>query len=330
MKGKRMRISGMLAVAAAAAMAATQAGAATIGYALGNGGNSLVRFDVTNVAGATATALTIRLDAIDFRPATGQLFGYSSAADAYYTIDPVTGTVAAVPVGAGQTVATTNGDNVDIDWNPTIDRMRTVGSNDENIVFNPNTGGAAAQTPLFYAAGDVNEGVDPLVAGNAYTNNFAGAASTQQYVLDYGTNSIATLANNAGTLATLGPLTFNGSTYDFSADMGFDILTAGSDNLFYALLTNGGLTSLFAINIATRELTSLGQFANNLGAISGLAIAPIPLPAGMLLFLTGALGLAFSRRKAKARNPVAALRAAAHPGKAEFRRRGRARRTVRR
>jgi len=138
------------AIAATASVALAQpAAAAVIGYALGSGGNTLISFDVSNVAGATATALNVRLDAIDFRPATGQLFGYSSSTDAYYTIDIATGVVTPFPISAGATVATTNGANVDIDWNPTIDRMRTVGSNDENIVFNPNTGGAAAQTALF-------------------------------------------------------------------------------------------------------------------------------------------------------------------------------------
>ncbi|MBY0422112.1 MAG: DUF4394 domain-containing protein, partial [Parvularculaceae bacterium] len=231
-----------LMLGAALAVAGAGAGnAATIGYSLGNGGNTLLRIDVANVAGATATDLSTRLDAIDFRPSTGELFGYSSSADAYYTFDPSTGVVSIAPSTPGSTIATTSGPDVDIDWNPTIDRLRVVGANDENIVFNPNTGGAAAQTQLFYAAGDVNAGVNPRVAGNAYTNNFNGAASTLQYVLDYGTNSIATLANNAGTLTTLGELSYNGSAFDFNSDIGFDIAFEGGQNIFYAVLSRGGL-----------------------------------------------------------------------------------------
>ncbi|MEQ1930621.1 MAG: DUF4394 domain-containing protein [Parvularculaceae bacterium] len=282
---------------AAAVSAGAGAEAATVGFALGSGGNTLLRFDLANPAGATAASLSVRLDAIDFRPATGQLFGYSSSADAYYTVDIATGIVTAVPVGAGQTVATTNGPNVDLDWNPTIDRMRAVGSSDENIVFNPNTGGAAAQVPLFYQAGDPNAGVNPLVAGNAYSNNFAGAASTQQYVLDYGLDIIATLGNNAGTLGTLGALTLNGAAFDFNSDMGFDIASDTGVDVFYALLSQGGLTALFTINVATRELTQIGAFESNLGQIRGLAVASIvPLPAGLLLFLTGGAGLGLVRR----------------------------------
>ncbi len=281
-----------------ASLGVSAASAATIGYALGSGGSTLIRFDAANVGGATATSLSTPLDAIDFRPATGQLFGYSSAADAYYTVDTATGVVTPFPVSSGATVAPTSGGNVDIDWNPTIDRMRTVGSENENIVFNPTTGGAAAQTALFYQSGDVNFGTDPLIAGNAYTNNFAGATTTQQYVLDYGLNTIATLGNNAGTLGTLGGLTLNGAAVDFNADIGFDIATIGGANMFFAILNRGGLSALFTIDIATRELTQLGVFAGEFGPLSGLAISPeIPLPAGVLLFLTGIAGLFAAKRR---------------------------------
>lgn len=290
----------------AAALACADAAAATVGYTLGRGGNALIRFDVGAVAGATEVALSTRLDAIDFRPATGQLFGYSSSADRYYVIDPDTGAVTLFPLASGQSIASTQGNNVDIDWNPTIDRLRTVGTGDENIVFNPNTGAAASQTPLFYGAGDVNAGINPNVVGNAYTQSFfgppGGGRTTQQYVIDSGTNAIATLANNAGTLSTLGVLTLGGAPFDFNADAGFDIAFLDGQDVYYALLSQGGLSTLFTIDIATRELTSLGSFARSFGSIRGLAIAidEVPLPAGALLFPAGLGAVAGLRRCRKA------------------------------
>lgn len=291
-----------LAAASASLFAGSVASAATFGYAISEG-RGLIAFDVTNPAGATLIALTdgagrpVNLDAIDFRPATGELFGYSNSSGGYFTVNVATGVVTPFPVSGGATVAPTNSPNVDIDWNPTIDRMRTVSAADDNIVFNPTTGGAAAQTALFYQAGDPNLGVDPFVSGNAYTNNFAGAMTTQQYVLDYNLNVIATLGNNAGTIGALGGLTLGGSPVDFDANLGFDIATIAGNNVFYAILSQGGLSALFTIDIMTRELTQLGVFAANLGEIDGLAIAPVPLPAGLLLFLTGALGLGAARRR---------------------------------
>lgn len=286
--------------------AATAAEAAHTGFALGSGGTTLVRFDPANPAGAMETSLSgdgVRLDAIDFRPATGELFGYDSAADAYYIVNPNTG--ALTQVDNGMVVATTGG-NLDIDWNPTIDRMRTVTSGDQNIVFNPNDGSTTAATDLFYAMGDANEGVNPSVVANAYTNSFAGnfGGTTVQYVLDSGTDSLATLANNAGTLSTIAELTVNGSPLSFDNDAGFDIFfnAGASENIPYALLTSQGLTSLFILDLTTGAATLVGSFARSFGNMTGLAfgvVNEIPIPAALPLFFAGLGGLTFAARRRK-------------------------------
>ncbi len=125
------------------------------GMALGDDGATLVRFNLADPATATTTTIGgdgVRLDALDLRPATGEVFGYDDVTDSYYTVDAMTGML----TSASTEAAPTSTGSLDIDWNPTIDRMRTVSENDENIVYNPETGTAsdAATTPLFYAMPD--------------------------------------------------------------------------------------------------------------------------------------------------------------------------------
>lgn len=281
-----------------------------IGLTLGNGGTTIVGFDIMDAS--TIGVLNISgdaesLDAIDVRPLTGELIGYSSAADEYYLVDPATGNTTRIDTPP---TATTDGNNIGIDFNPTIDRLRTVNDQDTNIVFNPNNGATTQVTDLAYNAGDINVGTDPNVSGNAYTNSFGTAETTQQYTLDYNLNTLATLANNAGTLDTVGTLTLDGEVFDFDANTGFDIFSGpvsgtGGNNIAYAVLTSDGMTGLFMLDLASGVLTQAGIFASNLGPLNGLAVgifenfAEIPIPAALPLFLAGLAGLRLASRRKK-------------------------------
>ncbi|MEQ8934493.1 MAG: DUF4394 domain-containing protein [Amphiplicatus sp.] len=283
-------------------LAAAPANAALTGYSLNASGTQLIYFDPTNVGGAATIAISgdaTRLDALDFRPANGDLVAYDSATDRYFTVNPLTG--ATTEISDNMVVPTQQSNVLDVDWNPTIDRMRLVTGQDDNIVFNPNDGSTTAVTDLFYAAGDVNEGANPTIVGNGYTNSFAGAVSTIQYVLDAGTDSLGILANNAGSITTVGQTTLNGQNFFFGTNGGLDIVydNATQTNVAYAALFGGGLTSLFIVDLATGGLSKVGDFAGALGNIKGLTFADInevPLPAALPLFLLGAGGLAFARR----------------------------------
>lgn len=281
--------------------------AAPIGFSLGNGGTTLHRFDVNSPGAATTVVLTnsgapASLDAIDFRPLDGVLYGYDDAGDDYYTIDLATGQISSA---SGASVTPTGSDKLDIDFNPTIDRMRTVTELDENIVYNPNDGTAsnAATNPLFYVAGDPNEGTNPFIVANGYTNSSLGiAATTTQYVLDANLNTVAILANNTGQLTTLFSVMMGGSTLDFSADAGLDIFSAGGGtNVAYALLNVNSVSGLYTIDLSSGETVNLGNFGNQFGTVTGLAIqptTPVPEPSTFALMSLGAFGMiAFARRR---------------------------------
>ncbi len=298
--------SRLLAGAAVASLAAATPAAAAVlaGFTLASDGSSLVRFDPTNVGSTISIALNgagVRLDAIDFRPATGDLIGYDSRLEAYFLVNPKTGRLTRLDDGM---VSPTGGASVDIDWNPTIDRQRTVSSNRDNIVFNPVTGSTTRAVDLFYVAGDANAATSPFVVGNAYTNSFAAnfGGTTVQYVLDARTNTLATLANNLGELRTVAGLSFNGAPFTLTESSGFDILfdAATSTNIAYVLGQSGGLSDLFTLDLATGVLSSApGTFAGGLGRLSSLAfgvVDEIPIPAAAPLFLGAVAGAAFWRR----------------------------------
>ncbi len=287
----RRTLKAALALAVLAAAAGTANAQQTV-YAIANGGSSLIRFPSNNPSAITVVGnfagANVFLDAIDFRPATGELFGYLDSADAYYTVNLNTAalTLNSAVAGAG---ATTNTFQLGMDWNPTIDRLRVITDSTQNIVYNPNTGTAAAFTNLFYGPGDPNEQNNALIIDNAYTQSFNGSTSTQQYAIDYGLDVLVTVANNAGTLGTVGPLGVDTDTLT-----GFDVFTngAGIDTAYAIFTPLNGTPSFYTINLGTGAASLVGAVGApglQLGNVYSLAVIPAPgivsaLASGLFLF----------------------------------------------
>ena len=113
--------------------------------------------------------------AIDFRPATGQLYGLGSTSR-LYVINQSTGT--ARMIGATAFTTTLVGDIAAFDFNPTVDRIRVVTSSGQNLRLNPETGAVAA------VDGSVNGQPGAIIGAVAYNNNFAGSTTTTLYDID--------------------------------------------------------------------------------------------------------------------------------------------------
>jgi hypothetical protein len=228
-----------------------------------------------------------KLIAIDTRPATSQVYALSSGSS-IYTIN--LGTGVATKVGTGFTTPLT-GTHYGFDFNPTIDRIRIVGNNGQNIVANPTNGNAnvATTVPVFYGAGDPNNGATPNVVHHAYDNNFAGALTSQLRAIDVDLDILVTQANNAGTLGTIGPLGF-----DAKRNGGFDVDASGT--AWFANADGLVTSSLYTINLATGAGTLVGQLPCNIMGLTAINPAIVPEPSTLAVLGLGGLAMLCRRR----------------------------------
>ncbi len=272
------------------------AGSFDIAYILSN--NAITPFDTSNPA-SLGTALTITglaagdsLVGIDFRPQNGRLYGLGFNTGAgtaqLYAISIQTGVATAVgAVGAFSTAAgaalAIAGPNFGIDFNPTVDRLRIVTSAGQNFRLNPNNGAAIdgdTVNALTQQDGGIN-GATTTVDATAYTNNSPNVTVTTQYTLDAVSNSLF-IQNppNAGTQTTALGITLGGTPLDFTAVNGFDIpagvnvttANAVATGQALAVLTVGGVTGLYSINLATGAATLVGTVGGGTAAVQGFAV----------------------------------------------------------
>lgn len=229
-------------------------------------GNKLLKINAMNATMASATTpitgllSSDALTAIDFRPATGELYGVSTQ-NRLYVINQETG-VARV-IGAAALNPTINGTAVALDFNPTVDRIRLVTNTGQNLRLHPETGAVAATD------GSINGGSSPSIESVAYTNNVAGASTTILYDIDAKSDKLYKQdPPNNGTLVEVGSLGI-----DISASAGFDINPAGDVALTAVMVA--GKWELHQVELTTGVLTKLGDLPS--GNINGLAIPTAPV-----------------------------------------------------
>lgn len=292
-------------------------------------GQQLVTFDSDTRAIDSAVALTglgsDSLLGIDFRPSTGELYGMSSG-NRFFKINTATG--AATPVGNAIFM-------IDIvksfDFDPVHDNIRVLTNLRKNLVVNPNTGVSSTDAQLNFALGDPNAGVAPQVVQGAYTNSFAGAASTTLYNLE-AFKDVLTIQSpqSTGTLSTVGSLGLALGTLE--SYNGMDI--SGGTGIGYIVgqsLLPGGLVqnTLYTINLATGAIQVAGAITGtpqagpltfggggheqpdpwDCGGIKGAGllidvatISTVPEPSTLVLAGLGGLAITLAaRRKVRAR-----------------------------
>ncbi|WP_428306848.1 DUF4394 domain-containing protein [Lacipirellula sp.] len=239
---------------------------------------------------------------IDVRPANNTLYGFAvSAAGA----SPPTGRVYSINVGTGvATLAATlaadpadvtpptpyssvSGTYFGVDFNPVADRLRVITDTGQSLRINVATGLTQLDGAIAYAASDANAGTPAQIYASAYTNSFAGAATTTLYNLDGALSTLVTqVPPNDGTLNTVAL-----TSLAVSPDSAFDI--SGQTGTAFVVLDGGTLGS---INLATGVVTDLGTIGT-VGAIADIAVLAIPEPTTATLVALGACALITNRRR---------------------------------
>lgn len=263
------------------ALAAAHAG--KMGYALANDGATLVTMaDISMPDQAETFDLKTPLRAIAYRPVTGELLGFATGK--IYTIDPTSGALTDANAQFMDDATIAEGAAVAFDFNNAIDAVRAVSSEGDNLVYFPDGFGDGDEkansvrrfTNATYAEGDASAGETPAIFANAYTNAINGstAESTAQYALDAATDSLVTLANNEGTLETVGKITVDGSEVDITDMGGFDIASPeeGTDEAYAILQIEGQENAaLYAIDLSSGAATKLSDLS--MGGFSGFAVS---------------------------------------------------------
>jgi hypothetical protein len=230
-------------------------------------GNKLVRFNAS-APRMPISSIAINglqegesLLAIDFRPATGQLYALSNTSR-LLVINQATGNTNAIgtmpfsPVLAS-TIA-------GFDFNPTVDRIRIVTSNGQNLRVHPETGAVVATD------GAINGVSNAMITAVAYTDSKAGTSTTTLFDIDTETDMLYKQdPPNNGTLVAVGKL-----NNDFSGEVGFDISPDNSAAL--AVNNKNGKAQLYQIDLSTGKSMKIGELMGVNNAM-GLAIPTDPV-----------------------------------------------------
>jgi hypothetical protein len=241
-------------------------------------------YDFTNSSTITGLQPNESVVAIDFRPATLQLYALGSSSR-LYVLNTTTGAATQVGTGPFQTVLT--GTSFGFDFDPVADRARVVSNSHQNLLLHPDTGAVAAvYEPTAYAPGDVNAGVLSEVTGLAYSNNVAGATSTTLYGFDfhYPTTLVKFDPLDSGKLKTVWTLQISSPDALFDKFAAFDISDTGMAylSLAYVDMDSGPERGFYSLDVqsGTANFHYLGIIGTG-EFICGIAVNPtgLALPA---------------------------------------------------
>lgn len=232
-----------------------------------NATNIVASTSSVNLTGVTSFAARD----LDIRPATGQivLLAYNTTVSSstpphsVYTVNPVTGVVTLLST-LNCTDSISSNEDVSIDFNPTVDRLRIISSGGTNLRVNVVTGDCFIDSTLNVTG----------LTSIAYTNNLAGATTTTLYAINQGDNDYFTISPpNNGSVNFVGGYTNPPSDVD-----GFDIVTDVINGTSLGVLLGTGGDSpyrLYAFNLTDGSTRLLAELSNVTGTLFGLTLTVV-------------------------------------------------------
>ncbi len=236
-----------------------------------DGNNGFLSFDSADPTVVTSIPLSgiesgQVLRALDFRPATGELYGmaYDSQGSndvpgldliQFYKIATATGVATPLPQSYG---FISSGSAFGMDFDPVTDTIRVTENPNKNYRFDPTTGGGIATDTSITGASQV--------AALAYTNNYPGATSTTLYAVDYTLDDLHIIGGKNGNPSPNGGVgtkvaDISVSSFD-AARTSLDILTALEGNVaFYAIKTNT-THRLYNLDLVTGAASLIGTIGD--------------------------------------------------------------------
>ncbi len=254
---------------AAAQTATTQTRTTVPSFVALTSNNTLVRYNSNNRSFSNPIRVSGTgngtLLGIDYRPADRLLYGLTDANE-IYTINPSTGAATRV---SRLSTKFEGGFQSGVDFNPQVDRLRVVGSNDQNFRINVDTGEVTVDKDLTFP----NPNQDPNITAEAYDQSFAGVAdptrpTPELYGIGYNSNFLVEQdPPNDGTLRYVGSLGVN-----IAPIAGFDIFTDSRRNDTGYVLSGSSLYTVNLDNGTARKVLSVPN-----GGFIGFSIRPVPL-----------------------------------------------------
>ena len=227
--------------------------------------NQLIRFNARNperirdIRAVSGLPPGVTLKGIDFRPATGDLYGVGSDS-VVYRVNPATGIAVAE---APAFTPALRGRSFGVDFNPVPDKIRVVSDDRQNLRLNVDEG------TVLSVDKDINPGL-PQIVGAAYENSSFSAArpaATTLHVVDAASDRLFKQdPPNDGTLKEGKRLGI-----DVGMNAGFDI--AGAENTGYLVNSSARRgAALYTVDVASGDTDALGRIGGGRRlVVTGLA-----------------------------------------------------------
>lgn len=225
-------------------------------------GTTLVMFDTETreVSGTMDVTGVDGLAGIDVRPADKMLYGVTLEGEVV-TIDTASGAAMAKST-LSEMLPSYEG--AIVDFNRMADRLRLMGTDGTNHRVNVDDGMVTVDGSLAYEDADMHAGETPAIVAAAYINSIGKPEATAMYDIDATLAAlIQQVSPNDGTLAAIGELGVEGSTFAFDIAATEDLT-----NTAYLVVDN----VLHSVDLQTGMAEAWGPIEGVDGMISDIAI----------------------------------------------------------